>query len=104
MELCSYEKTTWIDSTVWRMNSWSVYGSSILTHTRINQRAGRRSLLFYSLVPFFREEADLIPLQFRLVTDGQLDRLVTCKQMATAESFDRLFDTYAAGDLTPCQY
>ncbi|XP_046579344.1 uncharacterized protein LOC124286932 [Haliotis rubra] len=101
--LCEYFESTWIRSSVWTITNWSVFGTAIRTdndleswHRRLNQLSGRRCLPFYRLLPLLFREADLLPLQIRLVTDGQLDRRQHAGQRAKADNFFRLWDDFQA--------
>ena len=62
--LLDYLLAIWLESSVWDVESWSLYGRSIRTnndvegwHRRINSRAGRSNLRFYSLIRLMHEEA-----------------------------------------------
>ncbi|XP_046546031.1 uncharacterized protein LOC124256122 [Haliotis rubra] len=103
--LCDYYEATWIRSTVWTVANWSVFGTADLEswHKRLNQLSGRRHLPFYRLLPLLFREADLLPLQIRLVADGQLDRRQHAGQRAKSDKFFRLWDEFQAANLTVSQ-
>lgn len=82
-QLLDYIRDTWIQSMTWPVSSWCVFGQGVRTnnevegwHTRMNvQKAkGCHNLPFYIHL-LLRQEADLLPLQRRLVSEGKLKRL-----------------------------
>ncbi|XP_041375273.1 uncharacterized protein LOC121388117 isoform X2 [Gigantopelta aegis] len=109
-KLCSYIETTWMKNTTYRLQDGCVFGQAIRTnndleawHHRLNQKAGRKNLPLYTLIPFLNAEADLLPMQSRLLTDGQLDRRQTPAQKKKAKKYFALWDNYTEGDLSPSQ-
>uniref|UniRef100_K1QYY8 Uncharacterized protein n=1 Tax=Magallana gigas TaxID=29159 RepID=K1QYY8_MAGGI len=83
-QLLGYIRDTWIQSTTWPVSSWCVFGQGVRTnnevegwHTRMNVQKARgcHNLPFYTLLTLLRQEADLLPLQRRLVSEGTLKRL-----------------------------
>lgn len=83
LDLLSYVEDTWITSTIWPIPSWSVYNKTIRTnngcegwHSRMNvdRAQGRVNVNFYLLLGLLRKEADLLPLQKKLVSEGKLSR------------------------------
>ena len=81
--LVDYIDQTWIRSRTWPVVSWCVYGQAVRTnnevegwHTRMNvdKAKGAHNLPFYVLLHLLRKEADLLPLQKRLVGEGKLKR------------------------------
>lgn len=83
-QLLDYIRDTWIQSTTWPVSLWCVFGQGVRTnnevegwHTRMNlQKAkGCHNLPFYILLTLLPQEADLLPLQKRLVSEGKLKRL-----------------------------
>jgi len=78
--LMEYMRKTWIASTVWPPSAWSVYGLSIRTnndvegwHNRLNKR-GRPHMPFYMLITLLHDEARLVHLQVRLVSEEKFKR------------------------------
>ncbi len=78
--IMEYMKKTWITSTVWPPSAWSVYGLSIRTnndvegwHNRLNKR-GHPHMPFYMLITLLHDEARLVHLQVRLVSESKLKR------------------------------
>ena len=80
-ELCDYIETTWLHSSIWPVESWSVFNRSIRTnndvegwHRRLNQRARDGSPPFYMLVPLLHQEATRVSIQARLLGEGKLKK------------------------------
>ena len=80
-ELVDYIDNTWIKSTVWPMESWSVFQQSVRTnndvegyHRRINSRSGRGNMSFYSLVALLQKESLYINMQMRLLRESKVKR------------------------------
>ena len=76
-----YVNDMWINSDIWSVECWSVFGRSILTnndvegwHNRLNRRAKKGNLPFYLLLSLLYIEACDIPTQVKLVKEGKLWR------------------------------
>ena len=74
--LLAYVRTTWLESTVWDCNSWSLYHQAIRTnndvkgwHNRVNSKAGQQPP-FFQLLQILHREARLVPLQVGLLNKG----------------------------------
>ena len=81
LELIHYIRNTWIESTVWPPASWSVFNLATRTnndvegwHHRLNDRAERGQLSLYLLVPLLHQEAEMLPLQIKLVSEKKMKR------------------------------
>ena len=55
ISLCNYIETTWLDSPIWDVRSWSIYKQEVRTnndvegyHNRLNQKAGKANLSLYT--------------------------------------------------------
>ena len=79
-ELISYTRTTWIDSSLWSPDTWSVFNRSVRTnndtegwHRRLNART-RPNQQMYTLINTLYKEAQLVPVQVRLVKDRKLKK------------------------------
>ena len=74
-----YVEQTWMNSSIWTIESWSVYGRSIRTnndteeyHNKLNQRAQKGNLPFYLLIQLLYKEANDVRLQEKLVKEKKL--------------------------------
>lgn len=72
--LVQYVRDTWIQSSKWSPDTWSVYNQPVRTnndvegwHRRLNNKSGRSSIQFYLLLPLLYEESRFVTLQARLV-------------------------------------
>ena len=81
LELIHYIRNTWIESTVWPPASSSVLNLATRTnndvegwHHRLNDRAERGQLSLYLLVPLLHQEAEMLPLQIKLVSEKKMKR------------------------------
>jgi len=82
IQLLDYVEATWLSSSVWDVDAWSIFGRAIRTnndvegwHHRMNSRSSHCKLHFYSLLKFLHEEAKLVLLYACLVSEGKLTRL-----------------------------
>ena len=75
---------TWITSSVWPVHLWSVFMRPTRTnndvkgwHHRLNKdkKAGSGNKGLYSIAPLLIEEANLLPIQIQLVSEGKLKKL-----------------------------
>ena len=77
--LMEYMRKTWIVSIVWPPSAWSMYGLGIRTNNdvegwhRLNKR-GRHHMPFYMLITLLHDEARLVHIQARLVSEEKLKR------------------------------
>ena len=81
MDLTKYIEKTWITSSVWPVHSWSVFMRPTRTnndvewwHHRLNKnkKAGSGNKGLYSIAPLLLEEANLLPIQIQLVSEGKV--------------------------------
>ena len=79
IQLLDYVEATWLSSSMWDVNAWSIFSRAIRTnndvdgwHHQMNSCAGHCKLHFYSLLKFLHEEAKLVPLYACLVSEGKL--------------------------------
>lgn len=81
-KMCKYVEENWIDSEFFPPTSWSVFKQAVRTnndlegwHNGLNRRAkGKAQLPLYTLIKLLHEEALLVNLQIRLVSDRRLKR------------------------------
>ena len=78
--LVEYVRHTWLESTIWPPAAWSVFSLNIRTnndvegwHRRLNFR-GRQQMCFYMLVQLLHQEARLITIQVRLISEKKLQK------------------------------
>lgn len=81
LQLLDYVRTTWITSSIWPPTSWCAFQRSIRTnndvegwHCRLNLKARKGQLNFYLLVKLLHDEAKLVSIQVRLLSDGKVLR------------------------------
>lgn len=81
--LVEYIETQWISSSTFPPKNWSIFMCATRTnndvegwHRRLNGKAGRGQLRLYSLVPLLHREAEMIPLQMKLISEKKLKRYV----------------------------
>lgn len=109
--ILQYVRTTWVDSEVWPVTSWSVFGRSIRTnndvegwHARLNRRAKKGSLSFYLLIDLLIREAKDIPTQCKLVKERKLKRHQTSLSKQMQGRLQKLWAEYAANERTTSQF
>uniref|UniRef100_A0A8W8L892 MULE transposase domain-containing protein n=1 Tax=Magallana gigas TaxID=29159 RepID=A0A8W8L892_MAGGI len=95
-ELMTYLEETWIINPMWPTKFWSVYLQSIRTnndvegwHRRLNDKSPYGQLPFYILVPLLHQEASLLPLQHKLVSEGKL-----CRRQRKTGQQQRIFQLW----------
>ena len=105
--LMNYVGDTWLNSSVWDLNSISCFMRSVRTnndvqgwHRRLNTRAGRASLHFYSLLWMLHQEAELVSLQVRLVSEGKLRRHQKKKTRQLEGKLFSLWEGYREGSIS----
>lgn len=115
--LLDYIKNTWIHSDIWPPRAWCVFGRSIRTnndlegwHNRLNRKARKGQLNFYLLIKLISDEAKLVTLQVRLLSDGKVLRRQRLKYAKHHGQLVKLWEEYNAGErsarslLKACSY
>lgn len=71
--------STWITSEMWPPKAWCVFGRSARTkndvegwHYRLNFKARKGQINFYSLITLLHNEARLVTLHVNLLNDGKV--------------------------------
>ena len=79
--LVEYVQATWLESTVWSPDRWSIFNQSVHKnhdvegwHRRLNHHAGREKLPMYLLINLLQQESNLVSLQVRLLSEKKLKR------------------------------
>lgn len=93
--LALYVEQNWISSTMWPPSCWSVFMLPIRTnndiegwHHSLNRRANNRvHLPFYLLVDLLHQEARLVSIKIRLVSDRKLSRIQRKKYRLQSKIF-----------------
>ena len=108
--ILEYVNTTWIRSSIWPPHHWSCFQETVRTnndvegwHRRINERARRGQLPFYVLVPLLHNEAVMVRLQARLVSEHKLKRYRRKTYTRLQGKLSELWDAYGIGQLSPYQ-
>ena len=85
----AYVDSTWIESEIWSVESWLVFGRSVRInyyaegwHNRLNRRVKKGNLPFYLLLSPLYSESNQLPTQIKLIKEGKLNavRLNTPKR------------------------
>jgi len=104
--LTDYIQRIWIDSNIWPPAAWSVYRLSVRTnndlegwHNRLNSR-GRSQMPLYLLVALLHEEASMVPIQIRLVSENKLRRHQRLKYRNMQAKIFRYWDSYEDGSMS----
>ena len=97
----TYVNDTWLQSTVWSIASWSVYGRSIRTnndvegwHHRLNRKAKKGNLPFYLLIKLLYKETKAVPMHVKLVSEGKLRRYQRKSTLKTQGQLFSLWEQY----------
>ena len=115
-ELLIYMRQTWIESTLFKPENWSVYGLPFRTnndvegwHHKINRKT-RPNTPFYLLVKVLHEEAVQIPSNIELLNQKKLKRRLRKKYVKQNKKVFDLWKEYASGNksakklLQACSY
>ena len=78
-----YVADTWVFTTMWPPSCWSIFMVPVRTnndiegwHHSINRRAnGKTQIPFYLLVDLLHQEARLVTIQIRFISEGKLSRI-----------------------------
>ncbi|KAH3706467.1 uncharacterized protein LOC127858973 [Dreissena polymorpha] len=106
-DLLEYVDRTWLKSSVWGPENWSVFGRSVRTnndcegwHLKLNQHAKKANLPFYLLLTLLCEEASLLPTQVKMVSEGKLSRRQRRKNTSIQGKIFKLWEAYESGELS----
>ncbi|XP_069109010.1 uncharacterized protein [Argopecten irradians] len=102
-DLTAYIDHQWMQSRVWPPVNWSIHQQSVRTkkdvegwHHRLNGKAGRANLPFYMMVPLLLQEASLVTIQMRLVSQNALQRHQRTTYRRIQGKITELWDDYDA--------
>ena len=109
-ELTDYIEQTWLESNMWTPETWSVFGQSVRTnndvegwHHRLNAKAKKSNLPFYSLLQLLHDEAKIININLHLINENRLRRHQRTKYRELQSKIFQAWDDYAAKKLTVSQ-
>lgn len=104
-ELVGYLSTTWIESTIWPPSHWSVFGQSVRTnndvegwHQRLDSK-GRAKMNFYILLDLLHQEAEMVVLTMKLVSERKLVRHQRKNYRDLQAKLASEWDKYRSGEL-----
>ena len=103
--LLNYVKETWINSAIWPPQTWCVFGRSIRTnndvegwHSKVNLKARKGNLNFYLLLKLLHDEARMVNLQVRLLSEGKILRKQQHKYNKHHGQLVKLWEEYNNGE------
>jgi len=104
-DLCEYVEDTWIQSSLWPPEHWSVFQSAIRTnndaegwHNRLSRKAGQKCKLpFYVLLTLLHSESKFIAVQMRMVTQYKLKKYQRKKYKRLQGKLVKLWEEREAG-------
>ncbi|KAK3729886.1 hypothetical protein QZH41_005332 [Actinostola sp. cb2023] len=107
----NYVTDTWIEGNTWPPSAWSVYGRSIRTnndlegwHNALNKRAsGKAQLPMFLLIKLLHNEASLVSLLIRLVSEKKLRRIQRRKYRQLQSKIFEQWAAYEANEKTAIQ-
>ena len=110
-QLMSYIDKTWMTSTVWTIDTWSMYREPVRTnnkvkgwHHRINSKASRTNLQLYLLVPLLHHEAEYAEHQVHLLNNNNLRRYQRKKYRQLQGQIFELWENYDETNMTTSQF
>ena len=105
--LMDYVNNTWMESEMWPPQTWSIFGQSVRTnndvegwHYRLNRKAKKGSLNFYLLVELLHNEAEMITIQTKLLSDSKVLRRQRNRYANHQGQIAKLWDDYKNGELS----
>ena len=106
--LLDYMQNTWIDSTLWTPDRWSVFYRTVRTnndvegwHHRLNQNAQKDQLPLYVMIQLLFQEATTVNLQMRLLSQDKIRRRQSKKYRDLQGKIMKYWEQYAGGQKTP---
>ena len=106
-QLMTYIDKTWMTSTVWTIDTWSMYREPVRTnneaegwHRRINSKASRTNLQLYLLVPLLHHEAEYAEHQVYLLSNNKLRRYQRKKYRQLQGQICELWENYNETNMT----
>jgi hypothetical protein len=96
-----------IEGKLWKPETWSVFCQAVRTnndvegwHGMLNRHAKRGNLNFYLMVRLLHEQAQLVDMQVRLVSEEKLKRRQRKKYRQVEGKLFHNWAQYIAGDLS----
>ena len=106
LKLICYVKKTWITG-FYQIASWCVFNQSTRTnndvkgwHRRLNKKTDDEKPPFYLLVRGLYEEAQLLPTQRKLVSEGKLSTYQRTQGRSNQAILFNLWEQYTAGSIS----
>jgi len=105
-----YVRKTWVASRSWPPRAWTVFNQVIRTnndceswHRRLNAKARGVSVNFYFLIGLLHEEAKMVPINVKLLTDDKVRRAKSMKTKTREARINKCWDGYTRGIRTANQ-
>ena len=109
-QLTRYIQTTWIDSTWCPPRRWSVFQQATRTnndlegwHRRLNVKAKKGNLALYTMIHLLSQEAEMVNVQVRLVTQGVVLRNHRKKYKKLHNKLSQSWSKFIDGELSTFQ-
>ncbi|XP_076082318.1 uncharacterized protein LOC143053402 [Mytilus galloprovincialis] len=100
----SYVRKTWITSAFYQIATWCVFNQPTRTnndvegwHRRLNKKNNDEKPAFYTLIKRLHEEAQLLPIQIKLVSEGKLTRYQRKQARTNQAILFNMWEQYIAG-------
>ena len=107
LDVITYIRATWINSSLWPVESWNGYCKAIRTnknvegwHLRLNSRAKSAKLSLYKLIRLLFRENSACSLQVRLLSDGTRLRAQRESYAKYHVELFKAWDSYKAEHMT----
>ena len=109
-QLTRYIQTTWIDSSWCPPRRWSVFQQATRTnndlegwHRRLNVKAKKGNLALYTMIHLLSQEAEMVNVQVRLVTQGVVLRNHRKKYKKLHNKLSQSWSKFIDGELSTFQ-
>ena len=106
-QLFTYTLHTWIESDLWPPSAWSQFGRAIHTNNDVegwyrclNERAKNGQLNLYLLIDLFFQEAQLVTIQARPMSERKLKRHQRVTYLRYQARLFKLWSKYLAEERT----
>ena len=105
--LCDYVRKNWMEGSSWPPAAWSVYGQPVRTnndvegwHHRLNRKAGGNGLNMYLLFQLLHQEAEIVDLNIRLLSDRKVRRSQRKSTVRAQVKLNKYWQQYEDGTIS----
>lgn len=105
--LFTYIEDFWIEGSIFNPECFSVFNQAVRTnndvegwHHRLNRKANKKELAYYKLIDLLYEEAMLVEVQYRLISDNKMEKRQRKKFKKMEGRLFKYWGRYVSKDLS----